>query len=145
GEVYLARYGSSQGYRATTIADGTIILEGVVPGTYEVQVGCKGYLSELPYPDLTIATTDLADLVWHVAEGARVTRTVVDEVPHVPTPKAMVNHSDPGGLEGGTAVADEHGAFAIEGVTPGFVDLSAHAEGSSRSADGVRVTATLAA
>jgi protocatechuate 3,4-dioxygenase beta subunit len=144
GEVSLTRYGSSQSYRAKTIVDGTVILEGVVAGTYEVSVGCKGYLPELPYADLAIGDSDLPDQVWHVAEGARVSGVVVDGA-RVPVAGAMVNHVDSGGLLAGTVVCDEHGAFTIAGVAPGVVDLTAHADGFAREDRPTRVTAAVGA
>jgi protocatechuate 3,4-dioxygenase beta subunit len=52
--------------------DGTLIAEGVLPGTYKPQVWCDGYQPKDTYPPIVVTDKDVTDLTWEVEGGATV-------------------------------------------------------------------------
>ena len=66
-------YGSGAGR-----VDGTILVKGVLPGTYEVSVSCSGFVSEEAYPDLVVADASLDGLEWAVHPGQAIRGVVLD-------------------------------------------------------------------
>ena len=56
----------------TTEDDGTIHADGVLPGTYTVQVSCEGYRGKDNYPPVVVEGKDLVDQTWLVEAGAMV-------------------------------------------------------------------------
>lgn len=56
-----------------TDPDGTITAEGLVPGTYAVHAGCRGYAAVKDKQDpITIADRDVVGVVWEVEAGATI-------------------------------------------------------------------------
>jgi protocatechuate 3,4-dioxygenase beta subunit len=56
-----------------TDPDGTITAEGVLPGTYNVNVGCQGYTNVKPKLDpITVTDKDVVGLVWEVEGGSTI-------------------------------------------------------------------------
>ncbi len=144
GSVWLSRYGSAASYTAKTIADGTIVLEGVVPGTYEVSATCRGFLPRQPYPDLVVGDSDVDSTIWKVSPGARITGRIVDQA-SAPIADATVSHMEAGGTFGGSVAAAADGTFALTGVLPGVAEVSGYAAGFLRSPTPVRVIAAIGA
>lgn len=122
-------YGSGAGQD-----DGTILLQGVLPGTYEVTVSCPGFVSEDAYPDLVVADASLDGLRWAVHAGQAV-RGVVHDADGKPVEGANVSArgkagKDPrarlGRARGERTEAD--GSFVVEGLLPGTYELTASHE-----------------
>jgi len=142
GEVSLARYGSRAGYFARTTADGDILLEGVVPGSYQVTAACKGFLLQIPYPDLIVKDSDVEDLVWKVFPGARVAGHVVSRS-GAPIADAAVNLTSSNSVTFAAASSAADGSFAAEGLAPGKTDVVASAAGFVRNSTPSSVVASL--
>jgi protocatechuate 3,4-dioxygenase beta subunit len=52
--------------------DGMLHADGVLPGTYKVNVNCEGYLERDKYPDVVVKDKDVDGLVWEVEAGAEI-------------------------------------------------------------------------
>jgi protocatechuate 3,4-dioxygenase beta subunit len=63
---------------ARTEADGTIVAEGILPGSYDADVRCEGFLAADSYPLVVVGTSDVTDQVWHVEMGATLRGRVLD-------------------------------------------------------------------
>jgi hypothetical protein len=68
-------------------ADGTVRFPSAPPGTYRVGVDCTGYLFRDGPLEVDVNASDVADLVWKVAAGSRLTIRFVDELDR-PVPAA---------------------------------------------------------
>jgi len=132
GEVSLNRYGSSAFYRSRTTSDGDILLEGVVPGAYQVTAACDRFVSQVPYPDLIVGNSDVEDLLWKVHPGARIAGHVASRT-GAPIAGAAVNLMSKNGVSFATATSGKDGAFLAEGLAPGATEVFAYAAGYPRS------------
>src|SRR6185436_13672220 len=57
--------------------DGTLHADGVLPGTYHVNVECPGYQARDHYPAVEVKDKDVTQLVWEVDAGATLRGKVV--------------------------------------------------------------------
>jgi len=57
---------------ATTEDDGTIHADGVLPGSYSVNISCDGYRAKDKYPPVVVEGKDVVDLTWLVETGSTV-------------------------------------------------------------------------
>jgi protocatechuate 3,4-dioxygenase beta subunit len=107
-----------------TDPDGTITAEGVIPGTYTVQAGCKGYaLVKDKLDPITVKDKDLVGLVWEVEAGGTIKGRVLTKQGE-PIADADVNaRSTGGGLRDQQRwMQDESkidGSYALEGLRAG--------------------------
>jgi Carboxypeptidase regulatory-like domain len=112
--------------------EGAVELFGVLPGRYAIDVFCEGYLVErLPAP-ITVGPDPMEPQVWVVSEGLAIRGLVLDEEgrPVVgATVRASPDEPGEGPGFGGSATADEHGAFEISGLCAGAHTLHAEAPG----------------
>ncbi len=128
GEVWLSRYGGSTFYIGRTLDDGQILLEGVVPGTYEVKARCRHWLSRAPYPDVVVGDSDVDDLAWHVSPSARVAGRVRARSGE-PIAGANVSLKAADSVSFGQAETGADGTFTADGLRPGAVTVGVIAEG----------------
>ncbi|MCA9706596.1 MAG: carboxypeptidase regulatory-like domain-containing protein [Myxococcales bacterium] len=120
-------YGSGEGHE-----DGTVRIQGVPPGTYEVTASCPGFLPEESYPDVVVTDASLEDLVWSVQAGAAVRGVVVDASGR-PVEGATVSAQakvtdDPRArrLDVWGEDTEASGSFALEGLLGGSYDLTVY-------------------
>lgn len=111
--------------------DGTILIKGVLPGTYEVTVSCSGFVSEDAYPDVVIADASLGGLEWSVHAG-RTIRGVVLDADGKPVEGANVSArgkatTDPRARLGRSwsERSEPDGSFVVDALLPGTYELSA--------------------
>lgn len=142
GDVSLTRYGSSAFYHARTTDDGDVLLEGVVPGSYQVIASCNHFLSQIPYPDLIVGNSDVEDLVWRVHPGARVAGHVRSQT-GAPIADAGINLMSSNGVTIAGTASGSDGAFVADGLEPGLTQVVAYAAGYSHSASPTTVIAAL--
>ncbi len=132
GHVSLLQSHNDRNSDARTDEDGFVLLEGMLPGTYEVSVSCKGYVSQDPYPDLIVETSDLDEVIWLVKPGARV-------IGHVrsangqPLAGAYVGIQSAGGESFADTRTDATGAYVIDGLLPGAIKVQASADDHAAS------------
>jgi protocatechuate 3,4-dioxygenase beta subunit len=122
-------YGSGEGQD-----DGTILIKGVLPGTYEVTVACSGFVSEDEYPALVVADASIEGLTWSVHAG-RTIRGVVLDADGRPVQGAGVSAqgkalSDPRARRGNSwgERSEADGSFVVDGLLPGTYELSVYHE-----------------
>ncbi|MBC8073009.1 MAG: carboxypeptidase regulatory-like domain-containing protein, partial [Deltaproteobacteria bacterium] len=120
------------GYAPVTHA-GEIEILALPPDTYDVEVRCRGYVSEAAYPQVIVSDAPIELQVWEVKAGLTVKGVVVD-VDGKPVGRASV-----GARPVGTAAraqqtfawgeeTDEAGAFEITGILAGSYELHASHE-----------------
>jgi hypothetical protein len=142
GEVSLSRYGSAAYYHARTTPGGDVLLEGVVPGSYQVTAACDHFLGQVPYADLIVGSSDVDDLVWKVHPGARVAGHVVSRT-GAPIADAAITVRSGNGVSFANAASGADGAFVADGLAPGATELVAYASGYLRNPAPASVIATL--
>jgi len=112
--------------------DGSVLVEGVLPGTYEAVVGCDGYLAEATYPPVVVTDAPIEDLVWSVHVGRAIRGKVLD-AKGAPVQGAVVSAS-------GKAAADPRarrsnqwseptttdGSFVVDSLVPDTYEVSVY-------------------
>jgi protocatechuate 3,4-dioxygenase beta subunit len=106
--------------------DGSLRIRGLLPGEFQVNVSCEGYVSEEKYPRVTIADKSVAGLKWPVTRGQAIRGVVVDAAGKV-VPRINVSANpkpDPSQPRAHQTMSwggdtDEQGRFEIAGLLPG--------------------------
>lgn len=69
----ILREGLMQGsVEAERDPDGTLHIDGVLPGHYDVGVRCEGFLAHAHYPPIVVTDQDVTGLAWEVDAGATI-------------------------------------------------------------------------
>ncbi|NVB37592.1 carboxypeptidase regulatory-like domain-containing protein [Pseudenhygromyxa sp. WMMC2535] len=118
------------------IEDGGIVrFRGLIPGEYEVDVRCDGYLSAEHYPALSLSEGALADATWEVSEGLALRGLVVDDAGEVVAdvdvwaqPVSEGEGARERSTRGGSRT-DTDGSFVIAGLLPGRYEVNAGGRG----------------
>ncbi len=111
-------------------ANDVVVIEGVLPGRYSVQVWCASYATRETYPPVEVAGKDVTGLEWEVDPGAAIRGRVLTKSGE-PIARAEVVGRSAGGRGRGeyrmdTSRAD--GRFEIEGLRPGQYRLNAETD-----------------
>ena len=109
-----------------TEPDGMLRIRGLLPGEFQVNVNCEGFVSEEKYPRVTIADKSMAGLKWPVTRGQAIRGVVVDAAGK-PVPRMSVSANpkpDPSQprahqTQSWGSDTDEQGHFEIAGMLPG--------------------------
>jgi protocatechuate 3,4-dioxygenase beta subunit len=123
--------------------DGQLSADGVVPGTYEVTVGCEHYRVRAHYDQITVADTDVTGLTWEVDAGARIRgklRTHSGEP--VEGAQLWTQRTDPGARDsGGTAfdTSQPDGSYELAGLASGTFQIMVRTERGVPPRDGYPV------
>ncbi|MCX4247110.1 carboxypeptidase regulatory-like domain-containing protein [Paraliomyxa miuraensis] len=111
--------------------DGTVLVKGVLPGTYEVTVTCNDFVAEDSYPDIVVADASIEGLSWSVHRGQSI-RGVVLDAEGKPVEGARVSArgkatTDPRARlgRGRGERSEPDGSFLVDGLLPGTYELSA--------------------
>ncbi len=128
----------------TTDAAGNIHLDGVLPGTYQVDVSCPRFLAREKYDPIVVADKDLTDLTWEVGAGATV-RGKVTTKSGEPIAEAPVWAQSTGGAaraKSGWASdkSTRDGSYELDGVRAGAYKLQVSSERGIAPVDGFRIT-----
>lgn len=111
--------------------DGTLVAEGVRPGTYTVRVGCRGH-QPIGEPRVTVGASDVIDQRWTVAPGGTIEGRVT-MLPTTPIAGARVEARALGDVpRGGVGSRDTtsraDGTYTLRGLTPGRHRLTVSSE-----------------
>ena len=124
--------------------DGTLHIDGVLAGTYEVRVECRGYHARDKYPRLVVADKDLLGVEWQVDPGALIRGHVVTKS-GVPVEGANVSAYTLGssarertGWANDSSARD--GKYQLEGLKPGEYRLEAQSDRGIAPKDGWKVS-----
>ncbi|PRQ09893.1 carboxypeptidase regulatory-like domain-containing protein [Enhygromyxa salina] len=116
-------------------AEGVGELRGVLPGVYQVELRCDGYIAEDSYPPVEVVDASVTGLRWSVSEGLAIRGEVVDAAG---SPVASVNVDADMLLTGDDPHArttnnfgrtDDRGQFELSGLLPGRYEVSVAARG----------------
>ncbi|MCA9686191.1 MAG: carboxypeptidase regulatory-like domain-containing protein, partial [Myxococcales bacterium] len=111
--------------------DGFFRLRGLLPGEYEINVECDGYVGEDHYPPLVVAGDNQVGLVWEVRQGLAIRGVVVDDQGR-PTEQIEVraravtkeeDRREQATSSNATTEADGH--FEVAGLLPGTYEVYA--------------------
>jgi hypothetical protein len=122
--------------------NGWVRMASVIPGTYRVEVSCKGHVVRDDYPKVILVDHDAPELTWEVEEGGRVRVTLLDGA-HKPVPRAAVlaspteSRRDEGGR---TDRPEPDGTYLITGLKPGKYEIQATAEGDASVTGNITVS-----
>lgn len=122
------------GATASPEADGVVRLLGLQPGTYDVTLGCRGYLAEERYEPITIKDRNVQGVTWTVASG-RTIRGQVVAADGTPAPRLEVRANPTGGpgqeqatrMDARTSTGAD-GRFVLGGVLSGTYNLSVNGD-----------------
>ncbi len=117
------------GVRSEGREGGDVLVEGVLPGTYEVTVRCRDYVPQEEYPDIVVADASLDGLQWTVRTGQVIRGTVLDSK-GTPLEGARVSaraksSKDPRAqrVNARGSRTEPDGAFELRGLLPGSYEL----------------------
>jgi protocatechuate 3,4-dioxygenase beta subunit len=137
GGVGLKRDGERSARTYGPIEDDEVVIEGVLPGTYEVSVNCKGALAQENYDDIVVVDADIEGMVW-TTEVAAVLEGDVRNEEGEPITTAMIQvQGEPGSdprarVPSAWEEADDDGHFKAT-TAPGVAKVSAQAPGYMKS------------
>ena len=133
GSVRMTAKDSDREASGSTEGDGAVTMKAVLPGTYRVDVFCKGWLPRASYPDIEVTDGDVTGLSWQVDKGAEIAGRVVDQdgQPVVDAwIRARGSSGDPRGQRSWAFErSEDDGRFSLTGLLAGKYDLEVQAEG----------------
>lgn len=106
-----------------TEEDGTVHADGVLPGTYTVQVYCEGYRSKDTNAPVIVVDKDVTGLIWEVEGGAKIHGKVLTKSGAV-VEDARVSAASTGGdvrakEAWGSDRSKADGSYELEALRPG--------------------------
>lgn len=134
GSVSLYDRANDRRRRASSDVDGVARVQGVLAGTYEVQVYCRGLVPAERYPEVVVVDGPVTGVKWEVSRGQAIRGSVVDAAGK-PVEKIRVSaqaQPDPSKPRAQTTGAwgektDAAGRFALAGLLPGAYRVSVDA------------------
>ncbi|PRQ03191.1 carboxypeptidase regulatory-like domain-containing protein [Enhygromyxa salina] len=112
---------------------GGVVVRALLPGEYEVEIRCDGYMTEPRYEPIIITDQNLIEVEWRVHTGLAIRGVVVDSNGdalaniHVRAAPKLKPGADPRGQQtsswGRQTEAD--GSFELQGLLPGSYELTA--------------------
>jgi protocatechuate 3,4-dioxygenase beta subunit len=120
--------------------DGTLYVEGVLPGTYSVEASCEDHQSREDYPKIVVADQDVDGLVWEVVGGATVRGRVLT-ASGAPVEDARIWARTVGGparaqTGWGVARSDTDGSYEMTGLKAGRFKLEVRSDAGNAPDEG---------
>jgi protocatechuate 3,4-dioxygenase beta subunit len=152
GWLYLEDHANSRDGRASTEADGVVRARGLLPGEFQVQIQCQGYIPAERYERVTIADKSVSGLRWEVASGRVIRGVVVDAAGKAVeeinvSANAKVDPSKPRAQQtrAWSVSTDAEGRFDLVGLLPGEYEVSVNGGSPRRATPDKPTTVSLAA
>ncbi len=151
GHVNLEDQPNARDSGAEVEADGVARLRGLLPGEYEVNVRCDGFVSAERYDRVVIADRSLSGVTWTVTRGQSIRGVVVDgagkpvrdvSVSAQPRPDPSQPRAHKTNTWGGQT--DDAGTFELAGLLPGVYDVDVNAWDPPRATPPKPIEVTLA-
>jgi protocatechuate 3,4-dioxygenase beta subunit len=141
--LYLRQADPVRKMAAIRDTDGSLHVDGVLPGTYDVAPLCAGFVQRDMYHQITITNTDVANVEWEVDAGAEVHGRVLMKSGS-PVQGATILARSVGGSgrerdSSGTAMSRRDGAYEIKGLKQGSYELSVLSEEGSSPMAGWKI------
>lgn len=112
---------------ATTENDGTIHADGVLPGTYTVNISCEGYRAKDTYPPVVVEGKDVTDLTWLVEAGSIVKGKLTTKA-GAPIEDATIRAQSTGDARAkttwGSDLTQADGSYELRDLSPATYNLS---------------------
>jgi protocatechuate 3,4-dioxygenase beta subunit len=124
-------------------ADGSLHVDGVLPGKYEVTAECTGYQSKDKYPPIEIKDKDAAGLEWDVETGSVIRGRILTKsgtpIDHASVWAQTIGGAarDKKGWSSDTSQKD--GTYRLKGLKPGTFKLETDTEQGVGPKDGWKV------
>lgn len=127
-----------------TEPDGTITADGVVPGTYTVNIGCDGYTAVKDKQDpIVVKDKDVVGLVWEVEAGSaikgKVTNKRGEPISDVDVYARSVGGDARADTQWSSSKTKADGSFELDALKPGTYKLDASTNRGVPPADDVKV------
>jgi protocatechuate 3,4-dioxygenase beta subunit len=110
---------------------GQLAADGVVPGTYDVTVGCEHHRARDHYDQVTVASDDITGLTWEVEAGARIHGMLRTRSGEPVEGAQLWAQRTSGGPEGGGAAFDTSrpdGSYELAGLAAGSFQVSVQSD-----------------
>src|SRR6185295_8610026 len=121
---------------------GELGADGVVPGTYDVTVGCERHRALDHYDPVTVADPDVTGLTWEVDAGARVHGTLRMRSGEPVEGAQLWTQRTDGRRDGGGMAFDTtrpDGGYDLAGLAAGSFQISVRSDRGVPSRDGYTV------
>jgi len=123
--------------------DGTLSIDGVLPGTYKPQIRCQNLLEKDEYEPIVVADKDVTGLVWTVSAGSAIDGEVVD-ASGAPVEDAQVSArvvgGDPRGQRSwGWDDTGSQGEFEMKGLVAGSYELEVQSADHPRPKESTKI------
>lgn len=132
GSVSLSDKKANESKWGQTEPDGTVLVRGLKPGTYEVTANCDGYRKQTEIPNLEVGTEAIGDQVWEVESGLTVGGKVVDEdgkpVEDANVWASVMLEGRAGTQQWASDRTKADGTFELDGVVAGKYQVSVSAD-----------------
>ena len=146
GRLVLSERVTNRTIYGTLESDGALRARGVLPGDYEVQAVCTGFVAEERYPKVLVVDRSVTGLRWPVTRGQAIRGVVVDAggrpVPWIglfANPKA--DPGQPGAHQTSTGgETDERGSFDLAGLLPGNYAIDVRSDSRATPVTPLEVT-----
>lgn len=122
--------------RALTAPDGTVVADGVPPGTYFPSVWCQDRRAREPYPGIPVVASDVVDQSWPV-DTAFAVRGRVLSARSEPIADARISATS-----GPFTLSAHDGTFDLRGVTTGAQKLTVESSHGFAPPDGFEIVVT---
>ena len=125
--------------------DGTVTIEGVLPGTYKVFPWCRNKTRRDEYPSLVVADKDVTGLTWEMDEGAAIVGKITTKSGEL-VADANVNAQITGGAardkqDWNSAHTLADGTYELRGLKTATYRLEVSTERGLAERDGYKVEA----
>lgn len=123
--------------------DGTITVDGLLPGTYKVSAWCAKKLGKDEYPNVVVADKDLTGLVWEVDDAA-IIRGKVTGKSGAPIADARIQGQITGGAarakqDWNSETTDVDGTYELRGLKTATYRLEVDTDQGVAERDGYKV------
>lgn len=129
-----------------TDPDGTITADGVMPGTYSVRAGCRGYANVEPrLAPVVVADQDVLGLEWKVEPGATIEGRVLNKRGEPIADVELRARSTGGGardpMQWASATSDRDGHYELRGLRAGSYRIDPETSKAVGPRDGFTIDA----
>jgi hypothetical protein len=141
--MYLRQAVPERWMQATREPDGTLHVDGVLPGKYEVSADCDGFQSKDKYPPIEIKDKDLVGLEWEVDAGSILRGKVVTKS-GAPVEGATVWAQSIGGAARdktgwSSDTSQKDGSYRLKGLKQGTYKLELRTDKGAPPKEGYKV------
>lgn len=123
--------------------DGSVVVNGILPGTYRATISCEGYIRRNE-ESIEVRDADITGVVWQVEEGARIRGKVVTRAGGS-VADAQLTAQNVGGaardsVDRAAARSQQDGRYELLGLKPGAYRITVTSHRGVSPRDGYTVT-----